>query len=243
MITEVISYEESGKQFDGVAWFPDREKRPCVILCHAWRGRDEFICKKAKEMALLGYIGFALDMYGGGVVGESREECTALKKPFTNDRGLLQRRVVQAYKTVSQIPHVDENRIVVMGYGFGGMCALDLARSGVPIKGAVSIYGHLDSPDPALVKKIQAKILVLHGYNDPIVSMEEFGRFEREMAKQRVDWQAHLYGNAMHAFATPGANDAGSGLMYDPLSAQRAECAFKSFCSEMFEGIGGRECP
>lgn len=158
-----IPYQDNGADLEGLAFHPESGKRPLVILCHAWKGRDEFICEKAQMIAKLGYVGFALDMYGRDVLGTCKEENEKLKKPFIQDRSLLQRRVLKALEVSSHLPYVDSKRITVIGYGFGGLCALDLARSGANIKGAVSVYGHLDPPPSQLIKAIQAKILVLHG--------------------------------------------------------------------------------
>jgi len=159
----------------------------------------------------------------------------ALKKPFIQDRRALQRRALKALETASHLPYVDAQRIAVVGFGFGGICALDLARSGADLKGAVSIYGHFDPPPSMLIKAIRAKILVLHGYLDPIVSLEELSRFENEMRLAKVDWQVHLFGNAMHAFATPGASDPEAGILYDPVSAMRAWSGTQTFLTEVLE--------
>ncbi|HEY5260052.1 MAG TPA: dienelactone hydrolase family protein, partial [Rhabdochlamydiaceae bacterium] len=210
------------------------KKHPAVILCHAWKGRDSFICEKAKLVAGWGYVGFALDMYGKGVLGNSPQENGALKQPFIDDRRLLQQRVLQAYQTVSALPYVDTRKIAVLGFGFGGICALDLARSGVQLSGAISVYGHFSPPPAALTKPIQAKILILHGYKDPVTPQNELLAFEKELSHAKVDWQTHLYGNAMHAFATPGANTPESGLLYEPVAAQRAWHAIHSFLEEIF---------
>lgn len=230
----VIPYEDNGTELEGFVAYPDEKNHPLVILCHAWKGRDEFICEKARLIAELGYVGFALDMYGKGVVGKSKEENAALKKPFIQDRRLLQRRVLKAFDVASQLPNVDSKRVGVIGFGFGGVCALDLARGGVDLKGAVSVYGHFDPPPSQLIKPIRAKILVLHGYEDPVTSQEELRRFEKEMSAAKVDWQAHIYGNAMHAFATPGANAPEMGILYNPTAAARAWIAIENFLSEIF---------
>lgn len=226
-----IPYTDDEIQLEGYAVFPSQEKRPVVILCHAWRGRDDFICEKTKLVASKGYVGFALDMYGKGILGNSKEENVALKKPFLDDRKLLKRRVLKAFETVSQLPYVDPHRIAILGFGFGGLCALDLAFSGANVLGAISVYGHFAS---LLVKPIKAKILILHGYNDPITSQNELLSFEKEMTDAKVDWQAHVFGGAMHAFATPGANDPASGILYNPLAAKRAWLSIHNFLEEVF---------
>lgn len=230
----LIPYTDHTTDLEGFVAYPFAEKRPAVILCHAWKGRDDFICEKAEAMAKCGYVGFALDMYGKGVLGKSKEESTALKKPFIENRELLQRRVLKAFEVTQSLPYVDPHRIAVLGFGFGGICALDLARSGIPLQGAISIYGHFAPPPAFLVKPIRAKVLVLHGYNDPITSQAELLAFEKEMNEAQVDWQLQLYGNTMHAFTTPGANDPASGMLHNPLSAKRAWLAVQQFLNEIF---------
>ena len=234
MRTTVISYHDNGVDLEGFAAFPEEKKGPLVILCHAWRGRDEFICEKARLIAQLGYVGFALDMYGKGVLGKSNEENAALKRPFIQDRYLLHRRVSKALEVASHLPDVDSHKIASIGFGFGGLCALDLARSGAALRGVVSVYGHFDPPPSELIKPIQSKVLVLHGGRDPITSQRELSGFEEEMKGGMVDWQVHIYGNAMHAFATPGANDPDAGILYNPVAADRAWIAIQNFLAEVF---------
>lgn len=228
-----IPYRDNGVDLEAFVAHPKGGKHPLVILCHAWKGRDEFICEKAQMIAKRGYVGFALDMYGRGTLGKSKEENAALKKPFIQDRHLLQRRVVKALEVSSHLPYVDSKRVAAIGFGFGGICALDLARSGADLRGAVSVYGHFDPPPPQLIKPIRAKILVLHGYQDPVTPQEELRRFEKEMNEAKVDWQAHIYGNAMHAFATPGANAPEAGMLYHPVTAERAWTAIQNFLDEV----------
>lgn len=230
---ETISYLDQNVELEGYAVYHGKEKRPLVLLCHAWRGRDDFICEKTEQVAALGYSGFAIDMYGKGVIGKSKEENAALKKPFIDDRSFLQSRLLKGYETACTLPFVDASRIVVIGFGFGGLCALDLARSGVRLDGAVSIYGHFDPPQNFLPHPITAKILLLHGFRDPIVSMPDLLAFQQELDRQKVDWQSHVYGQACHAFATPSACDEASGILYDDASAKRAWLAVENFLREV----------
>lgn len=229
----LISYQEDNCDLEAFVAYPSEKKCPLIILCHAWKGRDDFICEKAREIAQMGYVGFALDMYGKGILGKSKEENAALKRPFIENREKLQRRVIKAFEVASHLPFVDAARIAVLGYGFGGICALDLARSGADLKGAVIIYGHFDPPPQTLIKSIKAKILVLHGFEDSIVPQQDLIRFGREMNAAGVDWQVHLYGGAMHAFATPGANDPAAGILYHPKAAERSWAAVRHFLNEV----------
>lgn len=227
-----IPYQDDATVLEAFVAYPDERKRPLVLLCHAWSGRDEFICAKAREMAELGYVGFALDMYGKGILGKSKTENASLKKPFVDNREMLQKRVLRAFEVARHLPYVDPQRIAVLGFGFGGICALDLVRSGADVKGAISVYGHLNPPPASLIKPSHAKLLILHGYQDPIVSQEEIKNFQEEV--KDMDWQMNYYGNAMHAFATPSANDPEFGILYNPVAASRAEKAVHLFLKELF---------
>lgn len=173
-------------------------------------------------------------MYGKGVIGNSKEENIALKMPFIKDRKLLQDRALKAFEVAQNLPYVNPEKIAILGFGFGGICALDLARSGVKLLGTISIYGHFSPPNPSLIKPIDSKVLVLHGYNDPVTPQSELHDFEKEMTDANVDWQVHSYGNTMHAFATPGANDPAAGILYNPLMANRAWKTVHNFLDEIF---------
>lgn len=233
MKTTLVPYTDNETSLEGFVAYPSSKKRPLVVLCHAWNGRSSFICEKAEAIAKLGYVGFALDMYGKGVLGTSKEENLALKTPFLKDRHLLQRRLLAGFHTALELPYVDKTQAATLGFGFGGLCSIDLARSSVPLKGAISIYGHFD-PLPFPSKPITAKILILHGYNDLVVPISDLALFEQEMHTANVDWQAHVYGNTLHAFASPTANDPNGGLLYNPLSAERAWADTENFLKEIF---------
>lgn len=236
MQTEYLAYVDQEHILEGFVAYPSSERKyPTVILCHAWSGRDAYICEKAQLMAQWGYVGFALDMYGKGILGTTREQNKALKQPFLEDRQLLQKRLLKALEIVCALPYVDTSRIAVVGFGFGGLCALDFARSGANLKGAVCVYGHFE-PLPFPVKQpIKARILVLHGYEDHFVPPQELLTFGQEMQKLGVDWQAHLYGNSQHAFTNPAANDVAFGTVYNAMTAQRAWNAIHDFLKEVFE--------
>ena len=234
MQTAVIPYQDQETNLEGFVVCPSQGKCPTVILCHTWKGRDPSICKAAEQMAERGYVGFALDMYGRGILGKSREENAALKKPFIQDRHSLQRRILKAWEVVHTLPYVDTIRIGALGFGFGGVCALDLARSGVTLRGVVSVYGHFGPPQGLPKKIIRSKILILHGYGDPISTLEDLHLFEQEMNEAHVDWQVHTYSNTVHAFTEPSANDPVFGTVYNPLSTQRAWRSIQDFFEEIF---------
>lgn len=208
--------------------------RPAVLVAHDWSGRGEFVCNKAKLLADMGYVGFALDAYGQGRMGVTTDEKKALMDPLINDRQLLAQRLYAAYDAVIAMPEVDSSRVAIIGFCFGGLCALDLARLGVDLKGAVSFHGLLSKPSYLKVEQIRAKILTLHGYDDPMVPPAAVNEFCHEMTQAHADWQMHMYGHVQHAFTNPQAQDKHAGLMFNELAAQRSWQSMTQFLQEIF---------
>jgi dienelactone hydrolase len=223
-----VPYSDNQTVLEGYFASSVQKKALLVILCHTWRGRDPFICEKTDLIASWGFHAFALDMYGKGVLGNSKEENARLKKPFTDDRIFLKRRLLKGYEVACDSPYVDPSRIVVLGFGFGGLCALDLARSGVPLQGAISVYGHYDELPNAHL--ITARLLFLHGMEDPITPVAGLLDFQR--ANSKTDCQIHLYSQTLHAFMTPGTQDPATGLLYNSLSAERAWSSIRQFITD-----------
>ncbi len=211
---------------------------PTVIVCHAWAGRDQFACDKARALAELGYLGVAIDVYGKGVLGTSVEENTALITPFMQDRGLLRQRLMIGMHRASLLPDADIDKVAAIGYCFGGLCALDMARSGaLPLKGVVSFHGLLNAPAPDDIENadfMPAKVLALHGHDDPMVPPQQVLDFETEMTKAGVDWQLHAYGQTQHAFTNPEANDDKMGTVYNAKADYRSWLTLQNFLAEIF---------
>ena len=209
-------------------------RRPAVLINHTWVGRDDFVAEKAKKLAELGYVGFAVDMYGKGVLGSGAEENAKLMQPFMDDRQMLQKRMNAAFYAVKLMPWVDDSKIAAIGFCFGGLCSLDLARTGVDLKGVVSFHGLLAAPGNTQGNAIKAKILALHGHDDPMVPVEQVLAFEQEMTKAGADWQLHTFGNTMHAFTNPVANNPDFGTVYQPDADRRSWLAMENFLTEIF---------
>lgn len=236
-ITEnTIVYLDGDVVLEGFFAFDDSMtgRRPAVLINHAWGGRDSFVSEKARKIAGLGYVGFALDMYGKGILGSGPEENAKLMQPFMADRAKLQCRIKAALAAVKQLPWVDDTKIAAMGFCFGGLCVLDLARTGEDIKGVVSFHGLLGAPGNTQDIKIKSKILALHGHDDPMVPTGQVLAFQDEMTQAGADWQFISYGNTMHAFTNPVANDPGFGTVYQADSDRRSWVAMKNFFSEIF---------
>lgn len=236
MLNSIIEYQHQQKKYFGYFSNPNESsKKPAVLICPDWSGRNEFACKKADALTELGYIGFAIDVYGEAKVGKTNEEKMGLMKPLAENRPLLLERLLAAFNVIHQHPQVNANKIAVIGYCFGGLCALDLARSCAELRGAVSFHGLLDRDMQQALRPINSKILVLHGYDDPMVKPNAVEAFAQEMTEAKADWQIHMYGHTMHAFTNPLANDAAFGTVYNRSAEQRSWLSMKSFLSEIFE--------
>ncbi|MDG1232170.1 MAG: dienelactone hydrolase family protein [Pseudomonadales bacterium] len=238
MHTEVIDYMDGETQLEGyVAWDNNVSgERPAVLVAHDWSGRRDYAKSKAEEMAKLGYVGFALDMYGKGVFGADGdvEGNSALMNPLAEDRAALRARVAAALAAVRSLDVVDGSKVSAIGYCFGGMCVLELARAGADVGGVISVHGIFSAGDVSN-EKITAKILCLHGQDDPMVPPEQVLEFENEMSVSDADWQVHAYGGTMHAFTNPAANNPGFGTVYNPTADRRATQSIKNFFKEVFE--------
>ena len=232
--TRPIEYHDGATCLEGYFACDDRQTgpRPAVLISHAWVGRDEFVCAKARKLAELGYAAFALDMYGKGILGRNAEENARLMMPFIEDRALLQRRITCALETLRLQPEVDAQRIAAMGFCFGGLCVLDLARTGADLAGAVSFHGLFKPPGNTAGVKIRAKVLAMHGHDDPLAPPEDVLALEKELTEAGADWQIHVYGNTVHAFTNPQANDPAFGTVYNPLADRRSWTALQNFLSE-----------
>jgi dienelactone hydrolase len=236
IVSNTISYMDGDVVLEAFFAFDDAisERRPAVLISHTWAGRDEFVADKAKKMAELGYVGFALDMYGKGVLGTSPEQNMALMQPFMNDRAMLQQRIKAALLAVKLLPWVDDSKIAAIGFCFGGLCVLDLARTGVDIKGVVSFHGLFNPADNLKKPAIKAKVLALHGYDDPMNKPEQLIEFQNEMTQAGADWQVHSYGHTLHAFTNPVANNPDFGTVYNATADKRSWQTMQNFFAEIF---------
>lgn len=236
MHSQKIEYGEGETLLEGYLVYDStiKGKIPAILVAHTFAGRDEFACKQAERIAELGYVGFALDVYGKGKIGKSKEENYQLMHPLLEDRSLLRRRMLAALATVKSLPMVNPKSVAAIGFCFGGLCVLDLARSGADLQGVVSFHGLLNAPENLKNEKIKAKIMALHGYDDPLVPMSQVPQFEQEMSAAHCDWQLHTYSNTMHGFTNPKANDPSFGTVYNPTSAKRAWQSMQNFFNEIF---------
>lgn len=236
MNTQTIEYLDGDLVLEGYFAGPDStEPKPTVLISHAWGGPGEFEKNKAHQIAQLGYNAFAVDMYGKGKRGKSVEENQALMAPFVEDRALLRQRILAGLAAAKKLDAVDGNQIAAMGFCFGGMCVLDLARSGADVKGVASFHGFFNAPDNLPNAIIKARVLALHGYDDPMVPPDQILALSEEMTAAGVDWQIHNYGLTYHAFTNPIANNPGAGTVYSEKADRRSWRTLTDFLAELFD--------
>jgi dienelactone hydrolase len=227
-----------GQNFKGSLFLPEgTEPHPCIILFHAWMGKDAIVTKKAEELVeTLGVAAFTADLYGEGQVVKTPQEATALMGPLFMDRLELKRRAHLALDAASAQAAVKKNRIGAIGFCFGGLAAIELYRSGAPVVGVAAFHpvlgdqreGHQANTFP-ISKEIKGSILILHGYLDPLNTAQDVDQFQKEMSQAGVDWQFNTYGRAKHAFTNPDAHDEKSGLVFNQEINNRAFAAASHF--------------
>lgn len=236
IITEELNYTDEDTVCRGFLAYKQElsSPRPAVMVAHDWGGRGKDACNKAKQLASLGYVGFAIDMYGMAQTAVDTVAKRALMTPLINDRHKLVNRIKAAFNALRKLPQVDRKNLAAIGYCFGGLCVLDLARAGMEVKGVVSFHGVLHAPPGDIGKPIKTKIMVLHGYDDPLVKPEQLHQFAYEMTARKADWQIHIYGLTAHSFTNPLANDSEMGLHYNAQADYRSWQSTEAFLSEVF---------
>lgn len=234
---ESVDYRQGDTLLEGYVAYPEQGgKHPAVLIVHDWTGVGDYVKGRARQLADLGYVAFAVDVYGKGVRPADGPEAGRVSAIYKNDRALLRARLKSGYDWLMQQPQVDTHRIAAMGYCFGGLAALELARSGAPIVGTVSFHGELSNPKPDDARNIKGKVLVLHGALDPFVKADQVAAFQSEMNAAGVDYQFIAYSGAVHSFTKPAAgNDISKGQAYNATADRRSFEAMKTFLHEVMQ--------
>lgn len=233
--TETVEYQEGDTTLEGFLAYDTAQPsaRPGVLIVHQWKGITDYEKKRAALIAELGYTVLVADIYGKGVRADNPKDAAALAGKYKSDRALLRARVKAALETLRRNPRVNPSSMAAIGYCFGGTTVLELGRSGADVQCVVSFHGGLSTPTPAGGKKVQAKVLALHGADDPYVPPTEVAAFEKEMRDAGVDWQLVSYGGAVHSFTDWNAgNDNSKGAAYNEKADKRSWEAMKAFFAE-----------
>jgi dienelactone hydrolase len=233
-----VEYKQGDTVLEGLSVYDDAVAgpRPGVFLVHQWMGWGDYEKKRATMLAQLGYHVLIADIYGKGVRPRNPAEAGAEAGKFKADRALLRARARAGLETLANLELTDRKRLAAIGYCFGGTTVLELARSGAELAGVVSFHGGLGTPHPEDARNIKAKVLVLHGADDPFAPAKEVEALQDEMRRAGVDWQLTLYGGAVHSFTDWGAgHDNSKGAAYNEKADRRSWQAMTQFLAELFK--------
>lgn len=245
MEIETVEYQTGNLSSFGYLAYDNNNtnKRPGVLVAHAWRGQDNFAKEKARQLAELGYVGFAVDIYGEGLEVETNEAAAELMIPLFCNRRELRRRIVSAFAALKKHPLVDADKIAAIGFCFGGLTVIELLRSGSELKAVVSFHGLLGDQLPMGPVKatrepaataLKGQLLILHGHEDPLVSDEDISNIQKEFTEAGIQWEMDIYSHTVHAFTNPQLNDPESGLAFQSFASARSWQSMINFLKEAF---------
>ncbi|AFM18260.1 dienelactone hydrolase-like enzyme [Mycolicibacterium chubuense NBB4] len=234
-----LRHDIDGTQFDAVLTSGDRAPgAPTVLVFHGMEGRSELQLQFAARLGEWGYQGIAVDLFGEEVSRGGMEATSVEMARFLDDRSALAQRLATVFEALVAAPQVDPRRVAAIGFCFGGLCVLDLARAGHPLAGVASFHGLLTAGPDGGRNDVTAKVMVFHGWDDPLAPPEDVVALGREFSGRAIDWQLHAYGNTMHAFMAPWANDPERGILYSQSAAERAWTSLGHFLRECFGDDG-----
>lgn len=242
IVTRAVPYEHEGVKLQGYLAYDDAKvahgKLPGVLVIHEWWGQNDYARSRAEQLAGLGYVAFALDMYGGGVSTTEGKKAGELAGQFYG-KPLMATRARAGLDQLLATGLVDEKRVAAIGYCFGGSTAQALAYSGAPLAGIVSFHGGLIPVPADAATTNRAKILVCHGAVDPFVAEPEIAAFKQAMNDGKFDYQFISYAGAIHGFTNPGADQLATanglkGLGYNAAADHRSWTHMKAFFDEIF---------
>ena len=237
VLTKNISYQHDGVELEGYLAYDDsiKGKVPAVLIVHEWWGLNDYARMRAEQLAALGYVAFALDMYGKGKVTQHPKQAAEWMRQTNSNVRLWQKRALAGLQVLKNEPRTDTARIAAIGYCFGGATVQQLAYSGADVRGVVSFHGSLIPPQPDQVKQVKGKVLICHGSADPFIKAEAVQNYIAAMNASGLDWQMIMYGGAKHSFTNPDADMAGMGaLKYSKSADQRSWSHMKQFFDEIF---------
>ena len=216
----------------------DGERRPTVLLIPTVMGITDLELGFARQLVELGFNAFVADLFGKEFRGAERDVMFGEMGRLKSDRAALRRRLLAILDQARGLDEVESGGVVVAGYCFGGMCALDVARSGADITAAVAFHALFD-PSGLPPEKIKAKVAAFHGWEDPMVPPEAVVALAKELTEGGADWQIHAYGHVGHGFTNPKAHEIGiDGVFYDKVAAERSWTSFIDLLEELFGGHG-----
>lgn len=233
--TKSIKYSEGGVELEGFLAWDDAvvEKRPAVLVVHEWWGLNDYCRDRAKQLAGMGYVAFALDMYGAGQVTEHPQQAGEWAGKIRSNKAAWRSRATAGLNVLVKQPQVDAGKVAAIGYCFGGSTVIELAFADAPVKGVASFHGGLTPPE---VSGVKAKVLVCHGAADEFIPPEQVTAFMEGMQKINADVQLVAYTGVRHGFTNPNAGTHGiDNLKYDATADRRSWEQLQRFLAEVFE--------
>ena len=237
IVTKTIDYEQGGAKLQGYLAYDDAKRgtRPGILVVHEWWGLNDYIKHRAEQLAQMGYVAFAPDMYGNARVTRDPKEAQAWMTAAVQAPGLLAARSKAGLDILRQQPQTDKKHLAAIGFCFGGGTVLQLAYSGEPLDGVVSFHGSLAPPDDTQAKQIKTSIVILHGAEDGFVKPETIDAVRKALDAAKVDWYMVSYANAVHAFTNPDADSYNiPGIAYNEKAAERSWQEMQRFFNEKF---------
>jgi dienelactone hydrolase len=232
-----VQYTDGDTELVGYLYWNDalEDKRPGVMVVHEWWGLNDYARQRAEMLATLGYVAFAVDMYGKDRVTEHPDEAKGWMQQITENVDAWQKRALLGLEILREHELVDPTRTAAIGYCFGGATVMQMAYAGADLKGVVSFHGSLPLPTDAQMSDIKARILVAHGSKDEFVPKERVDAFQAALDKAGADWQMAIYGGAYHSFTVPDADKRGiDNIAYDKQADKRSWAIMQDFFSEVF---------
>jgi len=238
--TEIVRYQAVGREFASyLAYDPARAaKLPGLIVLPEWWGLNDYLRRRARELAGLGFVAMATDVYGDGREAADSTEAGTLMNGLFADVPALGERLKAAYDTLRAHPMVDPDRIGAMGYCLGGALSLHMGRIGLPLRGVASFHGALRAAHQAKRGEFKPSALICHGEADGMVPAEDQAAFRKEMEELGADYEFHSYPGAKHGFTNPEATDKGKKynlpLAYDERTDRQSWEDMKTFWVKVF---------
>jgi dienelactone hydrolase len=235
--SRTIDYKDGETPLKGYLVYDDAisGKRPGVIVVHEWWGLNDYARKRADMLAQLGYVAFAVDMYGDAKVTEHAQEAKAWMEQITANVDTWQRRALLGLSVLKKQDIVDTSKLAAIGYCFGGATVMEMAYAGADLKGVVSFHGSLPPATPEQQKHIKAKILANHGSADSFEPPERVQAFEQSLDAAGADWELAIYGGARHGFTNPEAAKHGiENVQYNAEADRRSWALMQTFFDEIF---------
>ncbi len=238
LVTRPVEYKHGDTVLEGYLAYDDAEtaKKPGILVVHEWKGLNDYAKSRAEQLAGLGYVALAVDMYGKGIRAKDHDEAAKLSGVYRNDRNLMRERAKAAYDFLKSQEPVDPDRIAAIGYCFGGTTVLEMARAGFDLKGVASFHGGLSTPVPAKPGDVKARIIAFHGADDKFIPAEDVKNFQEEMRQAGADWQFVVFSDAIHSFTVPEAGtDKSTGMAYNEKADKRSWATLLNFLNEIFK--------